>query len=110
MSKKLKNLFKSTKEGTLSPKEMSGGTFTVSNLGNLGIHGFTPVLNYPQAAILGVGGLETKIKVINGEVKPYQAMHLSLTFDHMPVDGMYAANLLKEIVKNLENFSLALLK
>lgn len=110
ISKSLKQLFVKTKQGTITGKEMSGGTFTISNLGNLGIHGFTPVINSPQAAILGVGGLETKIKVVNGEVKPYQAMHLSLTFDHMPVDGMYAANLLKDLVKNLENFNLTLLK
>lgn len=110
MAKELRSLFSETKDGKLSPAKMSGGSFTVSNMGSLGIHGFTPVINRPQAAILGVGGFETKIRMVAGEVKPYQAMHLSLTFDHMPVDGMYAGRLLKELCATLENFSLALLK
>ncbi len=110
MAKELRTLFAETKEGKLSPAKMSGGSFTVSNMGSLGVYGFTPVINRPQAAILGVGGLETKVKMVAGEVKPYQAMHLSLTFDHMPVDGMYAGRLLNELCATLENFSLALLK
>ena len=91
--------------GSISPDRMSGGTFTVTNLGTLGIESFTPVINPPQTCILGVNTIETKVKVVNGEIKPYQAMTLSLTFDHRALDGAPAARFLQEIKTILENFT-----
>lgn len=95
------------KDGALSPDEMSGGTFTVSNLGVYGIESFTPVINPPQVAILGVCAVTNRIKA-DGSV--YPAMGLSLTIDHRAIDGAPAAAFLKELCTSLENFGLLLAK
>jgi len=95
--------------GAISPDEMSGGTFTVSNLGTLGIESFTPVINPPQTAILGVCNLIERVRSEGGRIGTYQAMGLSLTFDHRVVDGAPAGRFLKELCFNLENFELMLL-
>ena len=106
-SKKVQN---EAKAGTINPDLLKGGTFTVTNLGSLGVESFTPVINPPQTGILGVDNLTTRIKTVNGEIKPYQAMGLSLTFDHRALDGAPAAKFLSELVSALENFSLLLAK
>jgi len=99
------------KEGTISPAEMSGGSFTISNLGNLGIESFTPIINPPQTAILGVCGLMLRPRQKDdGSIEYYQAMGLSLTFDHRVVDGAPAAHFLKAVADNLENITLLLAK
>jgi pyruvate dehydrogenase E2 component (dihydrolipoamide acetyltransferase) len=87
---------------------MKGASFTISNLGSFGIESFTPVINPPQTGILGVNTITTRVKVVNGEVKPYQAMALSLTYDHRAVDGAPASRFLKDLCTALENFSLLL--
>ena len=107
ISKKTKSLAGSAREGSLSPDEMSGGSFTVSNLGSMGIESFTPVINPPQTAILGVCCTTNRMKA-DGSV--YPAMGLSLTFDHRAVDGAPAAKFLKELCTALENFELLLAK
>jgi len=98
---------KKAREGALTPDEMSGGSFTVTNLGSLGIESFTPVINPPQTAILGVCAVTNRLKA-DGTV--YPAMGLSLTFDHRAVDGAPAAKFLKDLCSALENFSLLLAK
>jgi len=95
-------------EGKISPDRLAGGTFTVTNLGTLGIESFTPVINPPQTAILGVNTIETRVKEVNGELKAYKAMTLSLTFDHRALDGAPAARFLQEVVNRLENFTATL--
>ena len=95
------------KEGTLTPDEMSGGSFTVTNLGSLGVESFTPVINPPQTAILGVC---TTVNRLRADGTVYPAMGLSLTFDHRVVDGAPAAKFLKELCDSLENFSILLAK
>ncbi|MCI8610704.1 MAG: 2-oxo acid dehydrogenase subunit E2 [Clostridiales bacterium] len=95
------------RSGQLSPDEMSGGSFTVTNLGSLGIESFTPVINPPQTAILGVCTITNRLRA-DGSV--YPAMGLSLTFDHRAVDGAPAAKFLAELCTNLENFQLLLAK
>jgi len=94
--------------GKLSGDDLSGGTFTVSNLGNLGVMSFTPVLNAPQVGILGVGGVELKPVRRNGEVVFCEHMNLSLTCDHQVVDGAPGARFLQTLVAIIENFDLAL--
>ena len=92
------------KDGNISPAELSGGSFTVSNLGAQGIESFTPIINPPQTAILGVCGLTLRPReTADGEVEFYQAMGLSLTFDHRVVDGAPAAKFLKVLAERLEN-------
>ena len=91
------------------PELLSGGSFTISNLGTMGIESFTPVINPPQTGILGVNTFETRIKLgKNGEIIPYTAMGLSLTYDHRALDGAPASRFLKELKEYLESFSLNL--
>ena len=97
-------------KGTISPDELKDGSITVTNLGSLGIESFTPVINPPQTAIIGVNCLTTKIRDVNGVAVPYPSMSLSLTADHRAVDGAPAARFLQDLTKALENFSLFLLK
>jgi pyruvate dehydrogenase E2 component (dihydrolipoamide acetyltransferase) len=106
-SKKLQD---EAKSGTVNPDLLRGGTFTVTNLGGLGVESFTPVINPPQTGILGVDNVTTRVKMVGGEMKPYQAMGLSLTFDHRALDGAPAARFLSDLVSALENFSLLLAK
>ena len=110
ISKRSKELGAMASEGKISPDLLSGATFTVSNLGSMGIESFTPIVNPPQTGILGVCGLVDKIKVVDGNIVPYKAMNLSLTCDHRAVDGADAARLLKDLCEALENFSALLAK
>ena len=110
ISKEAKDLAKAAQAGTLAPDKMKGASFTISNLGSFGIESFTPVINPPQTGILGVNTITTKVKVVNGEMKPYQSMALSLTYDHRAVDGAPASRFLKDLCTALENFSLLLCK
>ena len=107
LSAQTKVLAGKAREGKLSPDEMSGGSFTVSNLGSMGVESFTPVINPPQTAILGVCCTVNRLKA-DGSV--YPAMGLSLTFDHRAVDGAPAAKFLKELCDALANFDLLLAK
>ncbi len=102
-----KRLAAGAREGKLSPDEMSGGSFTVTNLGSLGVESFTPVINPPQTAILGVCCTTNRLRA-DGTV--YPAMCLSLTFDHRAVDGAPAAKFLHELCAALESFDLLLAK
>ncbi|MBR2885943.1 MAG: 2-oxo acid dehydrogenase subunit E2 [Clostridia bacterium] len=111
ISKEVKELAAQCREGNISPDKLSGGTFTVSNLGNMGVESFTPVINPPQTGILGVcGTIERVKKGKDGEIKIYPAMGLSLTYDHRAVDGTPAARFQKELGYNLENFTMLLAK
>ena len=92
------------KDGAIKPDELAGGSFTVSNLGAQGVESFTPIINPPQTAILGVCGLTLRPReTADGDVEFYQAMGLSLTFDHRVVDGAPAAKFLKVLADRLEN-------
>jgi pyruvate dehydrogenase E2 component (dihydrolipoamide acetyltransferase) len=95
-------------ENTVTPDELNGGTFTVSNMGTLGIEGFTPVLNPPQVAILGVGSLQLKPVEREGEVVFERFMSLSLTANHQILDGAPAAVFLNQLCRALESFELLL--
>ncbi|MDW5299150.1 MAG: dihydrolipoamide acetyltransferase family protein [Sedimentibacter sp.] len=104
ITKETKDLISKARTNTLSPDEMSGATFTVSNLGSYDIDGFTPVINLPEAAILGVGRIVKKpIVNANDEIVPASMMVLSLSFDHRIVDGAQAAEFLKAIKGYLED-------
>jgi pyruvate dehydrogenase E2 component (dihydrolipoamide acetyltransferase) len=87
----------------LSASEMQGGTFTVTNLGAFGVDAFTPIINLPQCAILGIGRIERRPAVIEDEVVARDQMTLSLTFDHRIVDGAPAARFLQTLNKMIEN-------
>lgn len=110
LSSAVKEAVTACQSGTISPDALQGGTFTVTNLGTLGIESFTPVINPPQTCILGVCGITTKVREVNGELKTYPSMGLSLTFDHRAIDGAPAARFLKDLKTVLENFSLLLMQ
>lgn len=97
-------------QGTISPDDLKDGTFTVTNLGSLGIESFTPVINPPQTCILGVNCLTTAFRLVDGQPQAYPSMSFSLTADHRAIDGAPAARLLKDLKAALENFSLLLMK
>jgi pyruvate dehydrogenase E2 component (dihydrolipoamide acetyltransferase) len=88
--------------GRLSPVEMHGGTFTITNLGAYGIDGFTPIINPPETAILGVGRIADKPVVVDGKIEARTMCTLSLSFDHRVVDGAPAAALLARLGELLE--------
>jgi len=109
ISEASKDLGKRTKEGGLNPDELSGGTFTVTNLGMFGVDSFTAVINAPEAGILAVGQMKKRAIVLDDDsivVRPM--MWLSLTYDHRIVDGAPAAQFLKRIKTLLENPALLL--
>ena len=104
VSAEVKKLAGACREGTISPDNLSGGSFTLTNLGMLGVETFTPVLNAPEVAILGVGGIVLKPKrTESGEVEHVDTLPLSLTIDHQAVDGAPAARFLQSLVERLEN-------
>jgi len=102
LSLKTAELSQKAREGTLRGEEMTGGTFTISNLGMLGIDVFTPIINQPESAILGVGRIVDKPAVIGNEICIRPMMVLSLTADHRVIDGAPAAEFLREIRKYIE--------
>lgn len=109
LSDAAKKLAKDCKEGKINPDLLKGASFTVSNVGSFGIENFTPVINPPQTGILGVCGIQTRIKeVTGGEIKTYPAMTLCLTYDHRALDGTPASKFLVALKNNLENFTLLL--
>ena len=111
ISQAVKALAAECRDGAISPDKLSGGSFTVSNLGNLGVESFTPVINPPQTGILGVCGTIDRVrKGADGSIELYPAMGLSLTYDHRAVDGTPAAKFQKELAFNLENFTVLLSK
>jgi pyruvate dehydrogenase E2 component (dihydrolipoamide acetyltransferase) len=84
---------------------VSGGTFTITNLGTYGIEIFTPIVNYPQCAILGVGRVAERPVVLPGRIDVRSMMYLSLSFDHRIIDGAPAAMFLQQLKERLEMLS-----
>ena len=110
ISKQAKSVITAAQSGSINPDLLTGATFTISNLGSLGIESFTPIINPPQTAILGVDCVQKKIKEVNGEDVIYPAMGLSLTVDHRVLDGADAARFLKAVGFALENIDLLMIK
>ncbi|MDD3692983.1 MAG: dihydrolipoamide acetyltransferase family protein [Oscillospiraceae bacterium] len=108
ISAKSKELISICQSGSATPDMLSGGTFTISNLGSFGIESFTPVINPPQTGILGVNGITTRVREVDGELKAYPAMGLSLTYNHSVVDGAPASRFLVDLKNTLENFTVML--
>lgn len=102
LAERTKQLAERARAGRLTQAQLSGGTFTVTNLGMFGIDGFTPVINPPQAAILGVGRIVDEPVVQNGQVVPGTTLTLSLTFDHRVIDGAPAARWLQQLAAALQ--------
>ncbi len=98
----LNELVARTLEGQTLPEDFSGGTFTITNLGAFGVDSFTPIINPPEAAILGLGRIKEKPVAINGMLGIRQMVTLSLSFDHRLIDGAPAARFLQRIGQLIE--------
>jgi pyruvate dehydrogenase E2 component (dihydrolipoamide acetyltransferase) len=103
---RMKELAAHAVAGTIAPDDLSGATFTISNLGGLGIEWFTPLLNPPQVAILGVGAIQLKPVRRNGQIEFIDAIGLSLTCDHQVIDGAPGARFLQVLKDKIENVEL----
>lgn len=101
-----KQLAREAREGSISPDKLSGGTFTISNLGILGVESFTPVINPPQTGILGVNNIIQRPRATaDGGIALYPAMGISLTYDHRAIDGAPASRFAQELCGRMENFT-----
>lgn len=110
ISSEAKALIAACQEGSINPDLLQGGSFTVSNLGSLGIEHFTPVINPPQTGILGVCGIAERVRTgKDGGISVYPAMGLSLTYDHRALDGAPASRFLAELKTALESFTALLI-
>jgi pyruvate dehydrogenase E2 component (dihydrolipoamide acetyltransferase) len=98
-----RDLAERARQSRLTRDDVSGGTFTISNLGMYGVEAFTPIINLPECAILGVGQIADRAVVRNGQIVIRPTMWLSLTFDHRIVDGAPAARFLGRIRQLLES-------
>jgi len=111
LSKVTAALIAGARSGKLSSeKTMPFASFTVTNLGTLGVEYFTPVLKAPQTGVLGVCALQRRIKQIDGKDVSYSCIPLSLTFDPHALDTTSAAKFLRDLCISLENFELLLIK
>lgn len=109
ISNEMKVLAEKARKNELSPDEMTGGTFTISNLGMYGIESFSPIINQPEVAILGVNTITETPVVVNGEVVIKPLMNISLTTDHRVVDGSVAAQFLARLKEYIEKPEILLL-
>ena len=82
---------------------MQGGTFTITNLGSFGVETFTPIINLPECAVLGIGRIVREPVMLGDQVVARERMSLSLTFDHRIIDGAPAARFLRSLVRLIEN-------
>lgn len=109
ISIEVKELAQKAKNNGLTEENSTGGTFTITNLGMFGIKSFSPIINQPEVAILGVNMITNTPVVENGEIVIKPLMNLSLTADHRAVDGAVAAQFLKEVKKYMEKPELLIL-
>ncbi|EUJ41769.1 dihydrolipoamide acetyltransferase family protein [Brochothrix campestris] len=110
ISAEINELAVKARDGKLAATEMSGGSITISNIGSAGGQWFTPVINHPEVAILGIGRIADKAIVVNGEVVVAPVIALSLSFDHRIIDGATAQNAMNHIKRLLADPELLLME
>ena len=110
ISQEINELAVKARDGKLSPGEMKGASCTISNIGSAGGQWFTPVINHPEVAILGIGRIAEKAIVKNGEIIAAPVLALSLSFDHRMIDGATGQNALNHIKKLLNDPELLLME
>jgi pyruvate dehydrogenase E2 component (dihydrolipoamide acetyltransferase) len=103
IAERARDLIGRARDGLLKAAEMQGGTFTISNLGAYGIEMFTPIINLPECAILGLGRIARQPTMVGDRVEGRERLTLSLTFDHRIVDGAPAARFLQDVGRRVEN-------
>ena len=102
LAAELTQLSKKAKDKKLTPEEMSGGTFTITNLGGIGGTGFSPIVNHPEVAILGLSRSRMEPEWVNNKFEPRLILPLSLSYDHRLIDGADAARFLRWIAEAFE--------
>ncbi len=102
LAAELTQLSKKARDKKLAPADMEGGTFTITNLGGIGGTGFSPIVNYPEVAILGLSRSSTEPVWVNGRFEPRMVIPLSLSYDHRLIDGADAARFLRWIAEAFE--------
>ncbi len=110
LAKELAELTRKAASRTIDLKDLKGGTFTLTNYGVIGGKYGTPIINYPEAAILGIGKIEDQPVILNGEVAVRKIAPLSLSFDHRLIDGAYAGRFLNTVIEHIENPNLLLIE
>lgn len=110
VSFELQRLSEAARTGSLALEDLQGGTFTITNAGAIGGLLATPVLNYPEVAILGVHKIKKRPEYVNGQLLPRDIMYLSISLDHRVVDGADAARFMNDLKKYLEDPSLFILE
>jgi pyruvate dehydrogenase E2 component (dihydrolipoamide acetyltransferase) len=103
LARRSRELVQKARSRQLTAEDLKGGTFTVTNLGAFGIDAFTPIINWPECAILGVGRIHKQPAVVNNQIVPRDLVTLSLTFDHRLVDGAPAAQFLQTLSRGVQN-------
>lgn len=103
LAEELTSIAERARQRKLDSKDLTGGTFTITNLGGIGGTGFTPIVNYPEVAILGISRSRLEPVVHNGQIVPRLMMPLSLSYDHRVIDGAIAARFTRRLAEMLEN-------
>ncbi len=103
LAAEIARLTATARDGKLAPADLTGGTFTLNNYGVFGVDGSTPIINHPEAAMLGVGRIMAKPWVVDGELAVRQVVQLSFTFDHRVCDGGAAGGFLRFVADCVEN-------
>ncbi|MBA2692754.1 MAG: 2-oxo acid dehydrogenase subunit E2 [Rubrobacter sp.] len=106
LAMKTRELFEKARSGKLSREELSGGTFTISNLGMMGVDSFDAIINQPEAAILAVGRLRTVPEWVDGEWFPRWVISVTLSVDHRVADGADGARFLADLQEGISNWEL----
>jgi pyruvate/2-oxoglutarate dehydrogenase complex dihydrolipoamide acyltransferase (E2) component len=109
LSKAVSRLTEEARSFRISSEKLTGGSFTVLNFGAYGVS-FTPMVVAPQVGILNVNPMETKVKDMDGELKPYPSLSLSMSFNARAVDGVQAARFLNALCRNLERLAMLILR
>jgi pyruvate dehydrogenase E2 component (dihydrolipoamide acetyltransferase) len=104
ISKELEELAKKARDRKVSGEELKGGSFTISNQGGIGGAHFTPIVNKPEVAILGLGKGALKAVVRDGKIEPRTMLPIGLSYDHRVIDGGNAARFTVDLIKAIENF------
>lgn len=106
LCKKIADLAKKVRSNAITAQETKGGTITMTNFGMTGILVGIPIIRFPEVAIIGIGGIKKRAVVLEDDtLVPRSMLHLSLTFDHRVLDGIYGCEFLQELQKQIEGFS-----
>ncbi|QQR92255.1 MAG: 2-oxo acid dehydrogenase subunit E2 [Candidatus Iainarchaeum archaeon] len=103
IAKEMQTLAQQARERTVAPENLRGSTFTITNIGSLGGTYATPVINWPEVGILGLGKIAQRPVVVEGKIMPRHMMTVSLTFDHRLIDGAQAVRFCNEVLQHLED-------